>query len=154
MEIQPLTSLSILLSDQYKEFEQLQIKSTINFEVHLGTIITKPSRSRDFEPSLKVKKIFYSVNEKYAVLVTENVAVAIRITYDGFQVVGQIRLPAYGDQLSSRSDKSRKKREGLASPGRIGSPSNGLESPKQPKETNRTYESNTSLMSPNALSTL
>ena len=54
--------------------------------MHLGSIITKPNsyRSKDFEPSLKVKKIFYSANEKFAVLVTDNVAAVIKITVEGF----------------------------------------------------------------------
>lgn len=144
----------MLLSDQYKEFEQLQIKSTINLEAHLGTIITKPSRSSDFEPSLKVKKIFYSANEKYAVLVTENVAVVIRITYNAFQVVGQIRLPAYDDRLGSRSDKSEKQRKDLAARERISSPRIIIESPKQANDTSQTFDSNTSRTSPKVLSTL
>lgn len=54
--------------------------------MHLGSIITKPNsyRTKDFEPSLKVKKIFFSSNEKFAVLVTENVAAVIKITVEGF----------------------------------------------------------------------
>ena len=87
----PIDPVGILISDQYKEFSQLKMTTSSNFEVHIGSLINLSRK--DFVPSSDVKKIFFSLNEKFCVLITENVAVVLQICYNSFKVLGQIILP-------------------------------------------------------------
>lgn len=51
-------------------------------------------RSKDFNPSYQVKKIFFSNNERFCVIITSNVATVLRVDIDRFEAVSQVRLPS------------------------------------------------------------
>lgn len=46
------------------------------------------------DPSMNVKKIFFSKNEKFIVLITENQAIVVEVETHAFSVVAQIDLPS------------------------------------------------------------
>jgi hypothetical protein len=74
-----------MLATEYREFLQTKIKTQSNFEANLEVLISKAN--------VRIKKIFFSSNEKFCVLITNDKAFVVRIEEQKFSFVAQIKLP-------------------------------------------------------------
>lgn len=119
MKIKPSTAFGRQIQEHYKEFALLKIPLQSNLEVPLGILNPLFGLKRDSPylfnnlgeyklpqtmdakkksevkwQRLNVRKIFFSDNGQFCVLISDTEVVIIKICFDSFQTLARFRLPS------------------------------------------------------------